>query len=72
MEALRKVVEIDKNQTNKKPNELTDFQKLLLSAPVMTDEEYNFFLNKKQNFKNWKFRIGNEIIYPYSDKTILC
>jgi len=54
VEALRQVVEVDNNQINKIPNELTDFQKLLLSAPVMTDDEYNFFLNKKQNFKNWK------------------
>jgi len=83
MEALRKVVEVNKNQVNFKlpinfdakyvevivlpfyenyadeqinetPNKLTDFQKFLLSAPVMTDDEYNFFLEKKQDFNRWK------------------
>ena len=33
-----------------KDNELTDFQNLLLSAPVMADEDYDFYLEKKQNF----------------------
>jgi len=34
--------------------ELTDFQNFLLSAPVMTDEDYKYFLEKKQNFNKWK------------------
>ncbi len=37
-----------------KDDELTDFQNFLLSAPVMTDEDYEFYLEKKQNFKQWK------------------
>jgi len=36
------------------PNELTAFQEFLLTAPVMTDEDYNFFLEKKQSFNKWK------------------
>lgn len=40
-------------QINETQNELTDFQKFLLSAPVMTDDEYNFFLEKKQDFDRW-------------------
>ncbi|MBI9039219.1 MAG: hypothetical protein JEY97_13880 [Bacteroidales bacterium] len=83
MKALRKVVEVNKNQVNLRlsvnfdskyveiivlpfyekyvdeqnndaSKEFTDFQSLLLSAPVMTDDEYNYFLQKKQNFNKWK------------------
>ena len=36
------------------PNELTAFQEFLLTAPVMTDEDYNFFLEKIQSFNKWK------------------
>ena len=37
-----------------KNDELTDFQNFLLSAPVIADEDYDFYLKKKQNFKQWK------------------
>ena len=36
------------------PDELTDFQKFLLAAPVMTEDDYAFFLEKKENFNKWK------------------
>ena len=41
-------------EKNKKTDNLTDFQNLLLSAPVMTDEEHSYYLEKKQNFNQWK------------------
>lgn len=34
-------------QKIKTRKELTDFQKFLLSAPIMTNEDYNYFLEKK-------------------------
>ncbi len=37
-----------------KEEELTDFQDFLLSAPIMTDEDYDFYLEKKQDFNQWK------------------
>ena len=41
-------------QINETSSELNDFQYFLLSAPVMTDDEYNFFLVKKQDFNRCK------------------
>jgi len=35
-------------------NGLSEFQEFLLSAPVMPDEDYNYFLEKKQSFNKWK------------------
>jgi hypothetical protein len=34
--------------------ELNSFQEFLLNAPVMTDEDFNFFLEKKQSFNKWE------------------
>lgn len=34
--------------------ELNDFQKFLLTGPVMSDEDYQFFLEKRQDFNTWK------------------
>ena len=34
--------------------EPNDFQKFLLTAPVMSDEEYQFYLEKRQDFNKWK------------------
>jgi len=33
---------------------LNEFQKLLLNGPIMNDEEYNYFKEKKLNFNKWK------------------
>ena len=41
-------------QINETSSELNDFQYFLLSAPVMTDDDYNYFLEKKQDFNRWK------------------
>ena len=35
---------------------LTDFQRFLLTAPDMSDEEYNDYLLKKQGFREWSNR----------------
>ena len=34
--------------------ELNSFQEFLLTAPMMTDEDFSFFLEKKQSFNKWK------------------
>ena len=33
---------------------LSDFQKLLLNGPLMSDDDYNFFQDKRNNFNHWK------------------
>ena len=33
---------------------LNEFQKLLLNGPIMNNEEYNYFKEKKLNFNKWK------------------
>ncbi len=44
------------NQKDVQPStsELSDFQKFLLTAPVMSDEDYQFFIEKRQEFNKWK------------------
>ena len=32
----------------------TDFQNFLLSGPVMSNEDFNYFLEKKKHFNQWK------------------
>ena len=39
---------------NENLDNLSDFQNFLLSAPVMTDEEYDYYLEKKQELNQWK------------------
>lgn len=34
--------------------ELNDFQKFLLTGPVMSDEDYQVYLEKRQDFNKWK------------------
>ena len=33
---------------------LSDFQKLLLNGPFMSDEDFNFFQDKRNHFNQWK------------------
>ena len=46
--------------TNSVPKEfskvglVSDFQKFLLSGPVMTDEQYNYIQEKRKHFNEWK------------------
>ncbi len=41
-------------QKRQKTNELNDFQKLLLSGPIMSEGELKFFNDKKSHFNQWK------------------
>ncbi len=34
--------------------QVSDFQKFLLSGPVMTDEQYNYVQEKRKHFNEWK------------------
>jgi hypothetical protein len=47
-----------KNDLNKitksKKQPKTDFQKLLLDAPVMDDEEYENYLESRKLFNQWR------------------
>lgn len=45
--------EIDDLSSNDN-EELNAFQKLLLSAPVMSDEDYQFHQEKRNQFNQWK------------------
>ena len=37
-----------------KAGQVSDFQKFLMSGPVMTDEEYNYVQEKRKHFNEWK------------------
>jgi hypothetical protein len=43
---------MDQYEQQEKP--LTDLQKLLLSAPTWTDEDYQEYLDRHSNFVKWK------------------
>ncbi len=34
----------------------TNFQKMLLEAPVMDDEEYETYLENRKHFNRWQFQ----------------
>ena len=47
--------EAEKSISDSSPAEqLSDFQKLLLAGPVMSDAEYEAFLAKRKHFNAWK------------------
>lgn len=46
-----------KNELNKKPQadiDITEFQKLLLNGPVMSDEHYKAYKETRKQFDKWK------------------
>lgn len=45
---------INKKGSASDKKKLTDFQKLLLDGPVMSDEDYNYFVEKRNHFNQWK------------------
>ncbi|MDR1973475.1 MAG: hypothetical protein LBQ31_02250 [Bacteroidales bacterium] len=52
-----KVIDLLQSETvGQEKNELTltDFQKLLLSAPTWTDEEYDEYLDRRGHFSKWR------------------
>jgi len=47
--------EISENTIAKKAkSEISDFQKFILSAPVMSDEQYDNFNQQRQHFNQWR------------------
>ncbi len=44
----------NKRVKGKTKPEVAEFQKFLLSCPVMTDEEYEFVQEKRKHFNEWK------------------
>lgn len=40
--------------SDKTKTELTDFQKFILNAPVMSDEQYDAYLQNRKNFNQWR------------------
>ncbi|MDR2962925.1 MAG: hypothetical protein LBU90_04745 [Bacteroidales bacterium] len=40
--------------TARESGEVSDFQKFILSAPVMTDNQYSEFKQQRQQFKEWR------------------
>ncbi len=59
LELIRKekaLAEIKEQETRNEVGEvkLTELQELLLRGPVMSEEEYELFKEKKQHFEKWK------------------
>jgi hypothetical protein len=47
--------ELSENSIAKKAkSEMSDFQKFILSAPVMSDEQYDNFNQQRQHFNQWR------------------
>ena len=47
--------ELSENTIAKKAkSEISDFQKFILSAPVMSDEQYDNFNQQRQHFNQWR------------------
>jgi hypothetical protein len=44
----------DKSIAEKAKNEITDFQKFILTAPVMSDEQYLNFQQQREHFNQWR------------------
>ena len=47
--------EVSENSiVEKAKREISDFQKFILSAPVMSDEQYDNFNQQRQHFNQWR------------------
>ncbi|MDR2585679.1 MAG: hypothetical protein LBC84_05590 [Prevotellaceae bacterium] len=44
----------DKSIVEKATKEITDFQKFILSAPAMSDEQYSNFKQQRERFNQWR------------------
>jgi len=44
----------DKSIAEKAKTEISEFQKFLLSAPIMSDEQYNNFIQQRAHFNQWR------------------
>jgi hypothetical protein len=47
-------VQLMKKEKKTDSKELTEFQKYLLSWPIMSDEEYQYIQEKRKHFNKWK------------------
>jgi len=45
--------ETDENQVIEN-DKISDFQKLLLNGPIMSDEDFSYFQEKHNHFNQWK------------------
>jgi len=57
-EDKRAILEQELSKIREQPKEvaLTDFEKLLLNGPVMTDEEYNNFKEVRKRINKWRIK----------------
>ncbi len=46
--------ELNKKEVRYKEGELTDFQKMLLNGPVMSDEQYKNYKDVRKHFNKWR------------------
>ena len=44
----------ENNIAEKAKEEMSDFQKFILAAPVMSDEQYSDFNQRRTHFNQWK------------------
>ena len=45
---------VEKKDTLNDKNQLSEFQQLLLQGPIMDDEDFNYFNEKRNHFNQWK------------------
>jgi hypothetical protein len=50
---LKSAIENDIIETKSK-EEISDFQRFLLEAPVMSDDQYEQFLENRKHFNEWR------------------
>lgn len=48
------ILPFHKKDVSKEKDDLSEFQKFLLSAPVMQEEDFQYYNEKKQHFNQWK------------------
>ena len=68
---LRKILDGQTNETTK-PLIQTDFQKLLLSGPVMNENQYQRFEENRKRFNEWRiewFCLDTSVLIKYYRKT---
>ncbi len=54
---LKLKTELDENDSQEKPKKASsDFQKLLLNGPVMSDEQYNTFTENRERMNQWRLK----------------
>ncbi len=50
-------IELDKKYSEEKPKKASsDFQKFLLNDPVMSDKQYNAFVENRERMTQWRLK----------------